>query len=187
MTPFILSSEAQRSSREGSTAREGEGIRIDGTSGSTVSTPVVGPGTSFGHLEDLREHIEEHRRGFWSWSGFCGRNHAEGDKEDNNNGAGIHHCGDFFECDWREASVLLVNSTGFDDNLMARVTAKVQSTNPGTRVITLSQPLPGSPPHCDGQIGPTAAPPGFELLSQSPYRMTWGNATVYIYRHLVDI
>lgn len=80
------------------------------------------------------------------------------------------HCGDIFLCDWHEANVLLVNSTGFDDDLMAKVAAKVVHTVAGTRVITLSQPLL----HCRG----------LELLSQAPYRMTWGNCTVYVYQRV---
>lgn len=92
----------------------------------------------------------------------------------------IHlHCGDCFECDWSEATVLLLNSTGFDDALMARVAAKLSDTAPGTRIITLSQPLP-SPP---GAV--TACPPaGLTLVSQALYRMTWGNATAYVYRRV---
>lgn len=81
------------------------------------------------------------------------------------------HCGDCFDCDWHEASVLLVNSTGFDDNLMAKVSSKVFETAPGTRVVTLSQSL-------------SLTRPGLELLSQAPYRMTWGNCTAYVYRRL---
>merc|ERR1712205_25919 len=78
------------------------------------------------------------------------------------------HCGDCFDCDWREANVLFVNSTGFDDELMAKVSKKVAETALGTRVITLSQPLPSLPSQT-------------KLLSQAPYRMTWGNATAYVY------
>mmetsp|Transcript_73972 Transcript_73972/g.128346 ORF Transcript_73972/g.128346 Transcript_73972/m.128346 type:complete len:352 (-) Transcript_73972:63-1118(-) len=92
----------------------------------------------------------------------------------------IHlHCGDCFECDWSEATVLLVNSTGFDDALMARVAAKLSDTAAGTRIVTLSQPLP-SPP---GAV--VACPPaGLTLVSQALYRMTWGNATAYVYRRV---
>merc|ERR1712224_728357 len=50
------------------------------------------------------------------------------------------HCGDMFDQDWCEANVILVNSTGFCDELMARVAGKLQETALGTRVVLLSQP-----------------------------------------------
>lgn len=52
------------------------------------------------------------------------------------------HCGDLFDVAWHEANILFVNSTGFDDSVMSRVTGKLRDVAPGTRVITLSQPLP---------------------------------------------
>lgn len=92
----------------------------------------------------------------------------------------IHlHCGDCFECDWGEASVILVNSTGFDDELMARVAAKLSGITPGTRIVTLSQPLP-SPPGAAAECPPA----GLVLVSKALYRMTWGNATVHVYKRM---
>merc|ERR1719217_1176937 len=48
------------------------------------------------------------------------------------------YCGDMFERDWMDATVLFVNSTGFDDNLMEHVLQKLHSAHCGTKVITLS-------------------------------------------------
>lgn len=88
------------------------------------------------------------------------------------------HCGDMFACSWNEASVLLVNSTGFDDSLMERVMDKLQGVALGTRVVSLSQPLP-----CPGNaVSLAAAPSGFVHLLRARYRMSWGNATVFAYR-----
>jgi hypothetical protein len=80
------------------------------------------------------------------------------------------HCGDFFLQDWNEANVILVNSTGFGDELMTRVAEKLRYTAPGTRAVLLSQPFTAG--SC----------PGLELVGQAMYRMTWGNATAYTYR-----
>eukprot|EP00747_Dinoflagellata_sp_TGD_P179511 gnl/TRDRNA2_/TRDRNA2_30415_c0_seq1.p1 gnl/TRDRNA2_/TRDRNA2_30415_c0~~gnl/TRDRNA2_/TRDRNA2_30415_c0_seq1.p1 ORF type:complete len:301 (+),score=48.90 gnl/TRDRNA2_/TRDRNA2_30415_c0_seq1:66-905(+) len=85
------------------------------------------------------------------------------------------HRGDMFELSWQEASLILLNSTGFDDALLVRCVEKLSATRVGTRVVTLSVPLPSA-------SGGVTAPPGLELLCQAPYRMTWGNATAYVYR-----
>lgn len=81
-------------------------------------------------------------------------------------------CGDAFEGDWRGFSVFFVNSTGFDDALMQRAAAKLEAeaVAPGARVVTLSQPFP------------TGSVPSLRLVSETPYRMTWGNATAYVYQ-----
>jgi len=59
-TPFILSSDKERHSRERRFSREGEGIRVDEASSKTASsttskavgTTVIGSGTSHGFRED---------------------------------------------------------------------------------------------------------------------------------------
>jgi len=59
-TPFILSSDKERHSRERRFSREGEGIRVDEASSNTTSsttskaigTTVIGSGTSHGLGED---------------------------------------------------------------------------------------------------------------------------------------
>lgn len=89
--------------------------------------------------------------------------------------------GDLFECSWHEASVILINSTGFEDDLMLRVAAKLKDTAAGTLAITLSQPL--SPSHSADSAMPVG---GFACLIQTAYRMTWGNATAYVYRRMCD-
>ncbi|CAE8615935.1 unnamed protein product, partial [Polarella glacialis] len=73
--------------------------------------------------------------------------------------------GDMFHCDgWGDADVLFVNSTGFEAPLMSAVAKKLQEETKATaRVITLSQPFE------EGSM------PGWTLVHQSPYRMTWGN------------
>lgn len=82
----------------------------------------------------------------------------------------IHlHRDDFFEWPWNDADVLLLNSTGLDEAAMGRAIHKLRHAASGMRVVTLSQPLPL----------PTF---GFKLIAQRHYKMTWGNATAFIYR-----
>ena len=70
--------------------------------------------------------------------------------------------GDLFHYDgWKAADVLLINSTGFDDSLMARIEEKLaRCTKPAAKAVTLSVPLPSAA--------------GWRLVHQAPYRMTWG-------------
>eukprot|EP00928_Gymnodinium_smaydae_P007361 TRINITY_DN12653_c0_g6_i1.p1 TRINITY_DN12653_c0_g6~~TRINITY_DN12653_c0_g6_i1.p1 ORF type:complete len:319 (+),score=25.73 TRINITY_DN12653_c0_g6_i1:30-959(+) len=83
------------------------------------------------------------------------------------------HLGDMFTCSWSEATLLLVNSTGFDEYLMARVAEKLEDAPAATTVITLSQPLP-------------SIAPSFRLVHTARYKMTWGNATAFIYKRGVQ-
>mmetsp|Transcript_228 Transcript_228/g.524 ORF Transcript_228/g.524 Transcript_228/m.524 type:complete len:264 (-) Transcript_228:13-804(-) len=77
-------------------------------------------------------------------------------------------CGNLFDYDSLEdADVILVNSTGFDESLMSMVTRKLTAVRQGSLIVTLSQPLGG---------------PGWSLLREALYRMTWGNCTAFIYR-----
>lgn len=78
-------------------------------------------------------------------------------------------CGDFFDVAWTPADVLLVNSTGFGDEIMMRISKHLDGLGAQAQVITLSQPIHESTK-------------GWKVAHQAPYRMSWGNATVYIYR-----
>eukprot|EP00931_Biecheleriopsis_adriatica_P064292 TRINITY_DN39099_c0_g1_i2.p1 TRINITY_DN39099_c0_g1~~TRINITY_DN39099_c0_g1_i2.p1 ORF type:complete len:280 (+),score=54.34 TRINITY_DN39099_c0_g1_i2:97-936(+) len=79
--------------------------------------------------------------------------------------------GDLFQYPgWVDADVLLVNSTGFDEALMLQISRKLQQdTKPRAKAVTLSQPL-------------TPHPPGWVLEHKALYKMTWGNATVFVYQ-----
>mmetsp|Transcript_59098 Transcript_59098/g.136349 ORF Transcript_59098/g.136349 Transcript_59098/m.136349 type:complete len:315 (-) Transcript_59098:8-952(-) len=78
------------------------------------------------------------------------------------------HLGDMFELDWGEASVLLLNSTGFDESLMQKCIEKLSSCQVGSRAIVMSQPL--------------SAAGWKETRPSGLFRFSWGNATVYFYR-----
>eukprot|EP00971_Amphidinium_carterae_P146311 2900171-Amphidinium_carterae.1 len=80
-------------------------------------------------------------------------------------------CGDMFQTHWSQGSILLVNSTGFDDELMQRVANKLAECSTGTRVITLSQPL----------VTGHTAHRRLSCFHQALYKMTWGNATAFVY------
>ncbi|CAK9074181.1 unnamed protein product [Durusdinium trenchii] len=80
------------------------------------------------------------------------------------------HCGDLFHFGLEDADIILVNSTGFDDSLMGQISRRLAEAPGGCRVVLLSQPLPKSD--------------GWSLVFQAPYRMSWGNATAFVYeRH----
>mmetsp|Transcript_48060 Transcript_48060/g.153744 ORF Transcript_48060/g.153744 Transcript_48060/m.153744 type:complete len:290 (-) Transcript_48060:110-979(-) len=103
----------------------------------------------------------------------------------------LHHCDPFgVQSDWHQAGVILVSAAGFDDDAMDRVLEGLQAVEQGTRVVTLSRPLP-----C--QL-PSRSPPGFALARQAACRTTGravgqtvrgirrglNNASVFIYRKL---
>lgn len=94
--------------------------------------------------------------------------------------------GDIFapELDWCEWDIVLVNATGFDDDLMLRCSQKLHATHVppqlaetagrgrqrsrrGRRVLVLSQPLP---PPCPAPV------------SHRTFKMSWGQCTVFLYQ-----
>lgn len=87
-------------------------------------------------------------------------------------GQRVHlHCGNPLSCKWREASIILVSSTGFDDQAMSAVAQRLWEAAPGTRAVTLSQPLPSLR--------------GLELVGHALYRTSRGNVTAFVYRRPV--
>jgi len=85
------------------------------------------------------------------------------------------HNGDPFatQSEWRHASIIFISGTCLEDAVRERVAGSLGSVEPGTRVVTCSQPL-----FLDGR-----APIGFTLERQAAYRSIGaGNVTVYIYR-----
>lgn len=96
--------------------------------------------------------------------------------------------GDMFapELDWCAYDIVLVNATGFDDDLMLRCSQKLQATQlppqlaetawrgrqrsrryRGRRVLVLSQPLP---PPCPAPV------------SHRTFKMSWGQCTVFLHQ-----
>ncbi|CAE8611433.1 unnamed protein product [Polarella glacialis] len=86
------------------------------------------------------------------------------------------HNGDLFDMqgDWHQASAILVNTDGLDDNRLRRVAEGLVAAGPGARVVSISRPL------CPDA---RSAPLGFELARQAAYRTVGlGNTNVFIYR-----
>eukprot|EP00397_Hematodinium_sp_SG-2012_P045219 GEMP01050715.1.p1 GENE.GEMP01050715.1~~GEMP01050715.1.p1 ORF type:complete len:370 (+),score=92.51 GEMP01050715.1:26-1135(+) len=80
----------------------------------------------------------------------------------------------FFDVQWNEADVILVNATGFEDVLLRRLEKKLDAeAKKGTRIIALSVPLRAS--RLKG-LGPPLR-----------YRMSWGNASIYTYMVETDV
>ncbi|CAE6926996.1 unnamed protein product [Symbiodinium natans] len=71
--------------------------------------------------------------------------------------------------DWHQASTILVSGEALEDSHVARVTAGLGRTQPGTRIASIGRPL--DTPH------------GLQLVRQVLYRTVGsGNAPVFIYR-----
>jgi SAM-dependent methyltransferase len=79
---------------------------------------------------------------------------------------------DFFNVDWSSGDVVFIASTAFPPPLMTRIADAALLLKTGSRIITLSVPLPTSPTNATG-----VAP--FRVVAQDKYRMSWGNVTVF--------
>merc|ERR1712039_723670 len=80
-------------------------------------------------------------------------------------------CADMFDISFGEADLFLVNATGLEDDIFARLVDKmIAETRVGSRFICLSLPLRTG--DCFEEL------PG----SGRQYRMSWGNCTVFFYR-----
>lgn len=76
--------------------------------------------------------------------------------------------GDIFEADLSDATIIVSHCcTCFDDALMQRLSDKLESCNPGTRIITVTRGL---------------SSPAFEPTSVAACQMGWGQATLNVYR-----
>ena len=76
-------------------------------------------------------------------------------------------CGNIFEVDWTDASVILANSTCFSQSMMLQI-ADV-GVRPGTVAISLSQRIPG---------------PNWIMLESIKKGVSWGYATLNIQRRI---
>ena len=79
--------------------------------------------------------------------------------------------GDILKEDWSDGNLIFINSTCFDDELMEKIAEKAEDLAPGTLVITFTKALPSS---------------SFEILEHETHMQSWGHATVYIMRRLVQ-
>lgn len=75
--------------------------------------------------------------------------------------------GNMFDQDLSDGGVVFTHCTCFDDEMMARISQKLETLKPGSRVITVTKGL---------------VSPEFELMGSVPYRLGWGEATVCFYR-----
>lgn len=67
--------------------------------------------------------------------------------------------------DWRDADVVFINSTCYDDALMNKIGALAAGMKKGAFFISLTKRLPG---------------PDFIVLEFELYKMSWGEATIFI-------
>lgn len=85
-------------------------------------------------------------------------------------------CADIFTADWSDGDIVFVASTAFDESMMEQLSQQATRLKPGSRVITLSLPLPA--------VHGSSEQPHYQLLWSEPYRFSWGNATVYLHQKL---
>ena len=67
--------------------------------------------------------------------------------------------------------MVFVNSTCFDDTLMAKIAASAVTLKRGAIFITFTKRLPS---------------PHFDVLEHQMYQMSWGPATVYIQQKVTE-
>jgi hypothetical protein len=77
--------------------------------------------------------------------------------------------GSMFDQDFSDGDVFYTHCTCFDDDMMNKISQKLEACKPGTRVMTITKGLTS---------------PQFELVSAAPIRMGWGEATMYLYKKL---
>mmetsp|Transcript_42689 Transcript_42689/g.49059 ORF Transcript_42689/g.49059 Transcript_42689/m.49059 type:complete len:263 (+) Transcript_42689:53-841(+) len=79
-------------------------------------------------------------------------------------------CQDLLQSDFSEADVIYIASTCFDIPFMEKISARSKDLKPGTRIITLKNPMPS--------LGEQNI--GFELIHDKKYVMSWGWEHVYV-------
>jgi SAM-dependent methyltransferase len=87
------------------------------------------------------------------------------------------HCSDFLEYDWSDGTVVYCPSLLFDDCLMERIAVQALKLQPGAFLISLKK-FPNHSADSDSQ----GFHRSFEMVSQSVVPMSWGDASVYVYR-----
>ena len=76
--------------------------------------------------------------------------------------------GDLFDADISDATIVVSHCcTCFNDTMMQRLSDKLETCKPGTRIVTVTRPLNSS---------------AFEPLSVAACEMGWGQATLNVYR-----
>ena len=73
--------------------------------------------------------------------------------------------------DWRDADLVFANSTCYDDALMAKIADLALGMRKGSFFVSFTKRL---------------ACQDFKILEQEMYRMSWGEATVYIMQKMTD-
>jgi SAM-dependent methyltransferase len=76
--------------------------------------------------------------------------------------------GDIFTQDLSDADVVFSHCTCFDEDLMARLATVLGGLRSGAQAVTVTKELP--------------AGSGFTLRESVPFRLGWGEATVFFYR-----
>ncbi len=82
--------------------------------------------------------------------------------------------GDFVKMrtkDWRDADVIFINSTCYDEALMNKISDLAMGMKKGSFFITLTKRLP-----C----------PDFVVLEYEMYKMSWGEATIFLMQKSTD-
>jgi len=77
--------------------------------------------------------------------------------------------GDMLEYDLSNAHVVLANSTGYDENLMSKLSKCAEKMEPGSFYISFSQCLPSS---------------AFKVIGSARCKQSWGIATLFIHTRL---
>lgn len=79
-----------------------------------------------------------------------------------------YQLGDIFDTDLSDADIVVSHCcTCFDDALMQKLSDKLETCKPGTRIVTITRGL---------------SSPAFESVSVTPVQMGWGQATANAYR-----
>ena len=82
----------------------------------------------------------------------------------------FHHA-DALELDWKDADVVFINSTCFDDELLNKLSDMCSDLKKGAMVITTTKPLPCKYLQCAKQV----------VMDEA-----WGSATTFLHRKYLD-
>jgi hypothetical protein len=82
----------------------------------------------------------------------------------------LHH-GDFLEMQWSDADVVFINSTCYDDELLAKLEPMLDDLQKGAFVVTTTKPLKSYL---------------WQMIERSKFDEAWGSATVFIHTKIRD-
>ena len=93
----------------------------------------------------------------------------------------VHH-GDMLEVDWKDADLVLANSTCFDQDLLNKIADKCSLLKKGSWMFTLTKKLPSAESdwYADDSIARE-----WECVMSIKREMSWGLATVHIQRKII--